>query len=430
MPESVAARRPCGIGEGRWQSGFAALCVGQFLANQTALTFSALIPILSHEWQLTAGQAGLILGVFQFGQLAAYVLVGFLLDRIRSKPIMVWSAALVGGGDLLFALAARDFATGLALRLLEGFLLGGLYLPALKYIAETIPGDRRGRATGTYIAVIVSAYALPLLYVGVMAPHLGWRATMASFGIVELTGALIFASRLPDIPLPAASGGGLISAYVPDVLQNRRARRLILAYTAHNWELFGMWGWMTPFMVASLAAQEKSPAQTLAWGGVLAVTVIGIGGSLGAVLGGRLSDHLGRARAASLMLGMSLVCSLGFGWLLHAPISLLVAVGLLYGITALADSPSYSASLMEVVPSRSLGGALSLLMLFGWSATAVAPVAFGVTLDLVKLALPGQGFPSLPWAMAFGVLALGPAVGLIALAPLRAGGAFVLASPE
>src|SRR5712692_6509260 len=123
------------MGERDWRAGFVALCLGQFLAHQTALTFSALIPILDREWHLTASQAGLILGGFQFGQLAGYVLVGFLLDRIRSKPIMVWSAALVGAGDLLFAVGAQGFASGFGLRLLGGLLLGGLYLPALKYIA-------------------------------------------------------------------------------------------------------------------------------------------------------------------------------------------------------------------------------------------------------------------------------------------------------
>ena len=406
---AVSATRP-------WPSGFAALCLGQFLGHQTGLTFSVLIPVLSHDWRLTSSQAGAILGVFQFGQLAAYVLVGFLLDRMRSKPLMVWSAALVGAGDLLFAAAARSFTSGFAFRLLEGLLLGGLYVPALKYIADTIPEARRGRAAGTFIAVLVAAYASPLLYVGVLAPRVGWRPTMAAVGVLELVGALVFASLVPDAPRCAARGAGGFAQYLGDVLHNRPARRVILAYAAHNWELFGMWGWMTPFMVAALATQGRNPAQALAWGGALAAAVIGIGG-MGAIAGGRLSDHVGRARAASLMLGVSLLCSLAFGWLLHAPTPLLVAVGLLYGTAALADSPSYSATLMEVVPPRSLGGAFSMQMLFGWSTTVVAPAAFGVTLDFVKAAHIG---PAVPWAVAFGILALGPIIALIALGPLRA----------
>ncbi len=417
MAEGVSAGTPRGVNAGEWLSGFAALCVGQFLAHQTALTFSALIPVLSQEWRLTAGQAGLILGVFQLGQLTAYVFVGLLLDRLPSKPIMVCSAALVGGGDFLFALVARDFTTGLALRLLEGLLLGGLYLPALKYIAETIPEERRGRATGVYIAALVSAYALPLLYVGSLVPHVGWRVTMVASGVLEGAGALIIASRLPSVSRRGAAGADGLSRYIGDVLRNERARRVILAYAAHNWELFGMWGWMTPFIVASLTAQGSGSARAMAWGGALAAAIIGVGGSIGSVIGGRLSDVLGRARAASLMLVVSFLCSLAFGWLLRTPPPLLLAVGVLYGITALGDSPSYSVTLMEVVAPRSLGGAFSVFMLLGWSATILAPAVFGMTLDLVKAA---HASSTVAWAAAFGVLALGPLIGLIALAPLRA----------
>ncbi|MBI2164733.1 MAG: MFS transporter [candidate division NC10 bacterium] len=110
---------------------------------------SALIPIVSEEWRLSASQAGLILGAFQLGNLIAYVVVGFLLDRMRTKPIMAWAAALVAMGDLLFALGARDFWSGIGLRLLVGVCLGGLYLPALKHIAETIPVPQpRGYSSG------------------------------------------------------------------------------------------------------------------------------------------------------------------------------------------------------------------------------------------------------------------------------------------
>src|SRR5207244_6098263 len=125
---------------------------------------------------------------------------------------------------------------------------------------------------------------------------------------------------------------------------------------------------------------------------------------------------LGRIGAARLMLGASLPCSLVFGWLFSAPLALVATVGLIYGIVVLADSPSDSARLMEVVPPRSLGGAFSIQMLFGWSATIVAPVVVGGILDLVKVISPGE---TAPWGAAFGILALGPLAGLIALRPPR-----------
>lgn len=401
-----------------WAPGFIALCLGQFLAHQTSLTFSALIPVLTSEWKLTASQAGLILGVFQFGTLGAYVAVGFLLDRMRSKPIMVWSAMLVGVSDLLFALGARDFISGLGFRLLVGIVFGGLYLPALKQIAETIPPNRRGTATGVYIAIIVVAYAAPLYYVGLLAPRIGWRMTMAAMGGVELLGGLVMALKVPSVPLPTIPMRLRPSRYIGDVLGNRRARRVILAYTGHNWELFGMWGWLTPFMVAMLTARGHAYGSALAWGGLLSAGSIGLGGAVGAIAGGRLSDRLGRADAAMLMLRISLLCSIGFGWLFAVPLVLLGGVALLYGIVSLADSPSYTASLMEVVPPRSLGGAFSLQMLTGWGATVLAPPAVGVVLDLTKAA---HLSPTAQWGWAFALLAMGPLIGIAALSPLRRG---------
>jgi MFS family permease len=170
-------------------------------------------------------------------------------------------------------------------------------------------------------------------------------------------------------------------------------------------------------MVASLAARGSAQTDALLWGGTLAAIIVGVGGSIGAVIGGRLSDRLGRARAAAVMLGASLPCSLIFGWLFHSPLVLVTAIGVFYGIAALADSPSYSASLMEAVPPRSLGGAFSLQMLFGWAATVIAPVAFGVMLDVVRALHQGA---AASWGAAFGILALGPLVGLAALKPLAA----------
>ncbi len=397
--------------------GFAALCLGQFLGHQTALTFSVLIPILTSEWQLSASQAGAILGIFQLGTLGTYVVVGFLLDRMRSKPIMAWSAALVGLGDLLFALRAQDFTSGFALRLLVGILIGGLYLPALKQIAETIPLPRRGTATGIFIGVVVAAYAAPLLYMGVLAPRIGWRTTMAGVGMLELLGALVMAWKVPSMPLPVTLGRSDRSRDLGDLLANRSARRVVLAYTAHNWELFGMWGWLLPFMVASLTARGSSQSDALALGGMLAALAIGVGGSIGAMAGGWLSDRVGRARAATRILWVSLLCSLGFGWLFNAPVLPMLIVALVYGIVVLADSPSYSASLMEVVPPRFLGRAFGLQMLTGWAATAAAPAAVGVILDLSNAAHVG---PVAQWGFAFSLLAIGPLVAIVALRPLRA----------
>jgi len=139
-------------------------------------------------------------------------------------------------------------------------------------------------------------------------------------------------------------------------------------------------------------------------------------GGLGAALGGRFSDRIGRARSARALLGMSFLCSATFGWLFHAPLAVILAVSLVYGLVVVADSPSYSASLMELVPPRSLGGAFSLQMLFGWTVTAISPALFGATLDLTRQVQGGDEM--IRWGIAYGVLAVAPLLGIAALWPL------------
>lgn len=81
---------------------------------------------------------------------------------------------------------------------------------------------------------------------------------------------------------------------------------------------------------------------------------------MGTVLGGKWSDHFGMAKILKPLLWTSLFCSLGFGWLSGSPLSVLIAIGLIYGITVVADSPIYSASISELSLEDGQGLALSL----------------------------------------------------------------------
>lgn len=105
-------------------------------------------------------------------------------------------------------------------------------------------------------------------------------------------------------------------------------------------------------------------------------------GTPGVFLGGWLSDHLGRARAALLSTLLSGIGSLIFGFLGAGPWPLLVIVGCLYGLVVSADSAIYSTTITEVAPPARLGSAQAMQAFFGFGATIVAPVAAGKALDL------------------------------------------------
>jgi MFS family permease len=117
------------------------------------------------------------------------------------------------------------------------------------------------------------------------------------------------------------------------------------------------------------------------------------------------------------MMTMSTLCSFTFGWLLTAPLALVVLVGLLYGFSALGDSPVYSTGITEVVDSAHLGSVLAVRSLLGFGAGALAALAFGAVLDLTGgRATPAGGI----WGWAFAILGIGGFLGICSMVWLRA----------
>jgi MFS family permease len=117
---------------------------------------------------------------------------------------------------------------------------------------------------------------------------------------------------------------------------------------------------------------------------------------------------------AAMML-VSSACSFGFGWMLAAPLLLIVAVGSLYGFSALGDSSVYSTGITETVRPERLGSALAVRSLLGFGAGAVAPLVFGWVLDLYG----GRSASVAGWGWAFSVLGVGGVLGLLSMLWLR-----------
>jgi MFS family permease len=132
-------------------------------------------------------------------------------------------------------------------------------------------------------------------------------------------------------------------------------------------------------------------------------------GAIGCVAAGALADRLGRTTltiGAMLLSGASAVTA---GLLFGAPTWLMLAVVVLWGITVVADSAQFSTAVSELAPPGTSGSALALQTSIGFLLT-------GVTIVGVGYLEPGS---RTSWAMAFGLLAIGPAVGILAMAVLR-----------
>jgi sugar phosphate permease len=84
-----------------------------------------------------------------------------------------------------------------------------------------------------------------------------------------------------------------------------------------------------------------------------------------------------------------------------------LTIALIWGFAVVADSAQFSAVITEVAPSHAVGTALTLQTSLGFLLTVV-------TIQGVPLLREAVGWPA-----AFGVLALGPAAGIVAMRRLN-----------
>ncbi len=362
--------------------------------------YSAVLPLVVEDWGLSGTRAGVVFGVFQAGYLLAVVPAGVVADRRSARVVMAAGASLAGGASLGFALVADGFLVGSVLRALAGVGLAGVYVPGMRFVAGWYPESVRGRAIGVYVGTYSVSAGLSFLLASRAATAVGWRTAVAATSAGALLVPVVVLGLGRDPPGGDETGTEAGTGALLDlaVLRNRAYLAAVGVYAFHNWELFGLRNWLLAFLATETALGAETAGTAV--GGVVIV------GGLGNLLGGALSDRIGRGWAVGGALAVSGAVSATLGSLGWLPVPLLLGLLAVYGVALTADSAPTSTAVTELVADERMGAALSLQSLFGFSTTVVSPVVFGLALDRAG------------YAVAFPTLALGALVALVALTAL------------
>ncbi len=390
---------------GRWRL-LALLSVGELLAMSPWFSASAVAPLITPALSLHGLDLPLLTIAVQLGFVAGALALAVTgaPDVLPARWLFLAGALGAAIANLGFAYASADLGTALLFRFVTGLAMAGVYPVGMKIVAGWFRRER-GLAIGILVGALTVGSSLPYLFRSIGAlSGLDWRAIVASASVAGIVGGVLVGRTVErgpfDVPAPRFSIEVARRAFAePSV------RLANLGYLGHMWELYAMWTWIPLFFAASFTAAGVADPATSS----LAAFVVVAAGGVGCALAGLAADRVGRTTLTIAAMAISGSCSVAIGLLFGAAPWLTLVVGLVWGVSVVADSAQFSAAVTELGPPGTAGSALALQTAAGFLLT-------GITILLVGLLSEAD---ALGWRLVFALLAVGPLVGVVAMWRLR-----------
>ena len=257
---------------------------------------SILIEPIKRDLGISDGALGFLTGtVFAVFYTIAGVPLARLADRRNRVVLMSCSIALWSGLTAASGLA-RNFGQLMLARIGVGIGEATITPCTHSMVSDYFPPERRARALSMLSVGANLGIVFGLLAVGPIAEDLGWRAAFFAAGLpgLAIAALLVLTVREPargqsEGHVPAADAGSF--SEVLGYLWARRSFRWIsLGASLQALYGFAFLGWGPTFLARVHGLGTAEGAQVFG-------LVMGIGGGLGAFLGGAICDRLSRRDA-------------------------------------------------------------------------------------------------------------------------------------
>ena len=262
------------------------------------------------------------------------------------------------------------------------------------------------RDRGFLVGALVGALTL-----GSASPHLvalgggaDWRLTVAAASLAAIAAGLLclFVALGPY----HATAAKFDPRAIATAWTNRRVRLAYAGYFGHMWELYAMWAWIAAATAASYGV-SMPPEEATRLAKLTAFAAIGSGG-IACAPAGIAADRIGKAEITIIAMAVSGASAIAAASTFGGPAWLTIAITVVWGLSIVPDSAQFSALVADASPPEQAGSLLALQTALGFALTFLT-----VQATPVLAAMFG-------WPPVLAGLALGPAIGIIAMLRLRA----------
>ncbi len=372
------------------------IIVAQFFGTSLWFAGNAILFQLQHAYSWPSLALGYVTSSTQIGFIIGTFLFAFLgvTDKYSPSKVFLLSSVAASLSNLIAILNISSFETVLVSRLLTGFFLAGIYPVGMK-----IASDWKSSGLGYWLGALVGALVL-----GTAFPHVLQLipklvdpiALLLTLSVVALAGGILLYVLVPDGP-ERKIGTQFSVIALGNAFKDRDFRSASFGYFGHMWELYAFWAFV-PFIAVNYFEMDGS-GHNAAW---ISFLVIG-SGAVGCIFGGIFSFRFGSARVATYSLLISFCCCLTSPFIWQLPFVLFLTFMIVWGICAAADSPQFSALVAKNAPADFRGSAITMVICIG----------FAITIITIQLLASLKTVLSKEYL--FLVLALGPALGLLAM---------------
>lgn len=157
----------------------------------------ALLPQLTTAWDISRGQAGLVVSMGTIGLaigVIPWVLVASRIGTVRAMR----AAVVVGTVCTLLTSVAPGYEWALALRFLTGLAVGAVPALALAHLNTRLPPHSAAKAAGLYIAGNSLGGLVGRIMAGAIASTLGWQLGLLMVSGTAAVAALGFLMLIPN----------------------------------------------------------------------------------------------------------------------------------------------------------------------------------------------------------------------------------------
>jgi MFS transporter, FSR family, fosmidomycin resistance protein len=359
----------------------APICAAHFVSHYYMIMLAPLFAFVRADYGISYTGLALALTAFNVVSAALQTPVGFLVDRIGPRVVLISGVAL---GSVAFAVAGlvHSFVVFIAMYAVAG-LGNTAYHPADYSLLSRTPPDRIGQVFSfhTFSGILGGAVA-PVTLLAMQA-HFGWRGAYVGAALLGLVVLILLLMQRPE-PSDQISQKRKPTAPTDDAagVQTREAGLKLLLSAPILLNLFyfiltSVMGGLNSFLVVALTALYGTP-DTLANGALTAMLLMS---ALGVLIGGALAVRTKRhATVAALGLACAGVSTALVGFAGGSAFALIILTSL-SGFSVGITSPSRDMLVRAVTPPGAFGRVFGFVSSGFNIGAMIAPTVYGMMMD-------------------------------------------------